>query len=127
MWNSVALRCAGEFRYTSQQVDAHFESSMSDSADQSNSMCSPSAGSVVPVIDRNRCEAESQCVAVCPYHVFEVLPLRPEDRAGLSMIGRLKAWAHGGKQAYAVRADDCHACARCVAACPEQAIKLKSV
>jgi len=86
--------------------------------------CSGLPGRVVPLIDRNRCEAKSKCVDVCPYHVFELHALAPADRAALSLVGRLKAWAHGGKQAYAVRAQDCHACGRCVVACPEQAIKL---
>jgi 4Fe-4S ferredoxin len=86
--------------------------------------CQRRPGKVVPVVDRDRCEAKEDCVAVCPYHVFEVRALAPEDRAGLSWLGRLKAWAHGGRQAYAVRPGDCHACNRCVEACPEDAIRL---
>jgi NAD-dependent dihydropyrimidine dehydrogenase PreA subunit len=86
--------------------------------------CEGEPGRVAPVIDRNRCEAKAECVAVCPYHVFEVRPLAPADRAGLSFVGRLKAWAHGHRQAYLVRPDDCHACQRCVVACPEDAIRL---
>lgn len=97
---------------------------MSELGDELDSGCSRVPGSVVPVIDRNRCEAKSKCVEVCPYHVFELRVLTPEDRAGLSLGGRLKAWVHGGRQAFAVRSEDCHACALCVAACPEQAIKL---
>jgi len=38
-------------------------------------------------------------------------------------VGRLKVFAHGGRQAFAVRADACHACGLCVA-CPERAIQL---
>jgi len=86
--------------------------------------CKGTPGKVVPVVDRNRCEAKEDCVAVCPYHVFEVRALAPEDRAGLSIVGRLKTWAHGGRQAYVVRPGDCHACQRCVEACPEDAIRL---
>jgi NAD-dependent dihydropyrimidine dehydrogenase PreA subunit len=86
--------------------------------------CRGTPGKVVPLVDRNRCEAKEDCVAVCPYQVFEVRSLAPEDRAGLSVVGRLKAWAHGGRQAYVVRPDDCHACQRCVEACPEEAIRL---
>jgi NAD-dependent dihydropyrimidine dehydrogenase PreA subunit len=78
----------------------------------------------VPVVDRNRCEAKADCVAVCPYHVFELRALAPSDREGQSWLGRLKTWAHGGRQAYVVRPDDCHACQRCVEACPEDAIRL---
>ena len=86
--------------------------------------CRESAGRFVPVVDRNRCEAKAACVRVCPYSVFEVLALDPADKAGLSLRGRLKAWAHGGRQAYAVRVEDCHACGECVSACPEGAITL---
>jgi 4Fe-4S ferredoxin len=82
------------------------------------------AGSLVPVIDRNRCEAKADCVKVCPYHVFEVRPISEADRASLNFMGRTKAFFHGNRQAYAVRAQDCHACGLCVSACPESAIKL---
>ena len=86
--------------------------------------CRGTPGRVVPVVDRNRCEAEEDCVRVCPYHVFEVRALADADRAALSWFGRLKAWAHGNRQAYVVRPGDCHACQRCVEACPEEAIRL---
>lgn len=89
--------------------------------------CSDDAGFLRPVIDRNRCEAKEDCVEVCPFHVFEIRKLSPEERSGLSLIGRLKLFAHGGKQAFAVRADDCHGCGLCVTACPEKAIKLARV
>ena len=78
----------------------------------------------MPEIDRNRCEGKSECVTVCPYKVFEMGVLTRDQRAGLSLRGRLKSWAHGGRQAFAVRSDDCHACGLCVAACPEKAITL---
>ena len=87
--------------------------------------CPGKPGAVAPVVDRNRCEAKADCVAVCPYGVFEVKPLEDDDRAGLSLVGRLKAWGHGGKQAYVVAPDQCHACALCVDACPEGAIALR--
>lgn len=83
-----------------------------------------SEAAVVPVVDRNRCEAKADCVRVCPYNVFEVRKLTREEQRGLSFFGRLKTFAHGGKQAFAVRADDCHACGLCVTACPERAIRL---
>ena len=86
--------------------------------------CSDDAGLLRPVIDRNRCEAKEDCVAVCPFHVFEIRRLTPDERSGLSWIGRLKLFAHGGKQAFAVRAEECHSCGLCVTACPEKAIKL---
>ena len=86
--------------------------------------CKHDAGLFAPVIDRNRCEGKEDCVAVCPYHVFEMGTLSAEQKQGLSWIGWLKALAHGGKQAFAVRADACHACGLCVTACPEKAIRL---
>ena len=82
---------------------------------------------LTPHVDRNQCEAKGACVRVCPFNVFEIRPLAAADRAALSLRGRLKAWAHGGRQAYVVRPDDCHACGKCVEACPEQAIELRSV
>jgi NAD-dependent dihydropyrimidine dehydrogenase PreA subunit len=81
-------------------------------------------GLLAPVIDRNSCEGKGDCVRVCPYDVFEMGTLTREQRSGLSFKGRVKAWAHGGKQAFAVRAPDCHGCGRCVEACPEDAITL---
>ena len=90
------------------------------------STCAEEAGNLVPVIERNRCEAKGDCVQVCPYDVFEIRVLGPEERAGLSLQGRLKAFFHGHRQAFAVRADQCHACGLCVQACPERAIKLRS-
>jgi 4Fe-4S ferredoxin len=81
-------------------------------------------GLLAPVIDRNRCEGKEDCVHVCPYDVFELGVLGREDRSKLSLVGKLKAFAHGGRQAFAVRADLCQACGRCVDACPEHAITL---
>ena len=86
--------------------------------------CGPDAGRSFPVVDRNRCEAKAECVRVCPYHVFAIEPVRAEDRASMSWMGKLKLAAHGGKQAYAVNADDCHGCGVCVDLCPEAAITL---
>jgi len=91
------------------------------------SRCSETAGRFAPRIDRNRCEAKADCVRVCPYQVFEIRPLAAQDKRGLSIVGRIKAFAHGGKQAFAVNADACHACGLCVKACPENAIRLLPV
>jgi 4Fe-4S ferredoxin len=88
--------------------------------------CKP-VGKVVPVVNRNRCEAKGPCVDVCPYDVFEIRPIGPAEKATMSIPGRIKAWAHGNKQAFAVRADQCHACGLCVTACPEKAITLSPI
>jgi 4Fe-4S ferredoxin len=97
---------------------------VSEAESESHTECSDCPGRVIPVIDRNRCEGNSVCVKVCPYHVFELRTLVPEDRAKLALVGKLKSWVHGGRQAYAVGSENCHACALCVAACPEHAIRL---
>ena len=64
---------------------------------------------------------------VCPYDVFEIRVLDPAERASLSLLGRLKAWAHGNRQAFVVRPGDCHACQKCIDACPENALGLAPV
>jgi 4Fe-4S ferredoxin len=90
-----------------------------------NADCVLGPGKVVPVIDRERCENKGACAAVCPYDVLVIRTVGDEERRGLSMLGRLKLWAHGSKQAYALFADRCHGCGLCVAACPERAITLQ--
>jgi NAD-dependent dihydropyrimidine dehydrogenase PreA subunit len=77
-----------------------------------------------PVIDRNRCEGEEACVRVCPCQVFEIGVLPERDRKSLSLLGRIKGFAHGYRQAFAVHAEACGSCGLCVTACPEEAIKL---
>lgn len=64
---------------------------------------------------------------VCPYDVFEVRTLTAEEREPLGFFTRVKVFVHGGKQAFAVRAGDCHACGLGVKACPERAIALVAV
>ena len=89
-----------------------------------NESCGSEPGLVVPLVDRNRCEAKDDCVRICPYDVFEIQPLKPEDRSALSLLGKLKAFAHGNKQAYVVRGEECRACKLCIEACPENALRL---
>jgi NAD-dependent dihydropyrimidine dehydrogenase PreA subunit len=79
---------------------------------------------MVPSIDRNRCEGKGACVAVCPTNVFVVGDVPPEQRRGLSLLGKVKGFAHGWKQAFTPNAAACEACAKCVEACPESAITL---
>jgi len=86
--------------------------------------CRQPPGTMVPVIDRNRCEGKAACVAVCPKQVFVLGVLERGQRAGISWRGRVKGWAHGWKQAFTPNAAACEACAKCVEACPEEAIRL---
>lgn len=89
--------------------------------------CKQEPGVFMPVVNRDKCEGKAECAAVCPYDVFEIAVLPAEERAALSLVGRLKGLAHGWKQAFPVRAEACRACAECVASCPEKAITLKRV
>lgn len=84
------------------------------------------AGRLVPVIDGRRCEGKEDCVRVCPYEVFTVRRLTDAERAGRGLLARLKIHLHGGKQAFVERGSDCHACGKCVSACPERAITLRA-
>jgi 4Fe-4S ferredoxin len=86
--------------------------------------CRQAPGSFAPLINRNKCEGKGPCVNVCPFSVLEMGSLSKEDRAGLSLVGKIKAFAHGGKQAFVVAPDLCAACGLCVQACPEHAISL---
>jgi NAD-dependent dihydropyrimidine dehydrogenase PreA subunit len=86
--------------------------------------CKSPPGEFVPVIDRSRCEGKADCVRVCPFNVFEVGRIGDADFAQLGVLGKLKSVAHGRKTAYTPKASACEACGKCVAACPEKAIKL---
>lgn len=91
---------------------------------QTASDCNAEPGSFRPEIDARRCEGKGQCVAVCPYDVFEVGRLADEAFKVMPLRVKLKLWAHGRKTAYTPNAEACRACGLCVAACPEQAIRL---
>ena len=86
--------------------------------------CKAEPGVFRPEVDARRCEGKSDCVAACPYFVFEVRRMADETFKALPLLVQLKVWAHGKKTAYTPRADACRACGLCVAACPEHAIRL---
>ena len=86
--------------------------------------CRSDPGVFAPVVDRAKCEGKSDCVDVCPFDVFEVRRIDDHDFAKLGMLAKLKSVAHGRKTAYTPRASACQSCGKCVAACPEKAIKL---
>lgn len=96
---------------------------MATQKSQAQADCRFEAGHLMPQVNRNKCEAKADCVSVCPYNVFEVRKLTDNERKELSLVGQLKLRVHGGQQAFAVRATDCHGCGLCVTACPEKAIK----
>jgi NAD-dependent dihydropyrimidine dehydrogenase PreA subunit len=86
--------------------------------------CRAAPGEFAPVVNRSKCEGKSDCVDVCPYDVFEVRRMEDADFAQLGVFAKLKSVAHGRKTAYTPRASACQSCGKCVAACPEKAIKL---
>jgi NAD-dependent dihydropyrimidine dehydrogenase PreA subunit len=86
--------------------------------------CKASPGTFHPTVDREKCEGKRDCEAVCPHDVFDVGVMTDADFKALSLLGKLKAFAHGKKTAYTPRADECQACGLCVVACPEKAIRL---
>jgi len=89
--------------------------------------CRHPAGVLRPVIDPNRCEGKAACAAECPYGVFVVRRRERSELPELGLLGTVKWWVHGGVQAEAVNADQCHGCGLCVNACPESAITLARV
>ena len=86
--------------------------------------CRATPRTSAPSIDRSRCEGKAECVAVCPYDVFEVRRMDDADFRALGFFARLKSLAHRRMTAYTPRADACRACGLCVVACPEDAISL---
>ncbi len=89
-----------------------------------NVKCKAEPGVFHPDVDARRCEGKGDCVAVCPYNVFELGRITDEVFKSMSLPVKLKLWAHGKKTVYTPNADACRACGLCVAACPERAIRL---
>lgn len=90
-------------------------------------LCSQPPKVVAPVIDAHRCEGAGDCEEVCPYDVFQLRKLSKAEKKALPFGPWLKVLAHGGRQAFVVNGDACHACGLCVTACPEKAIRLTRV
>jgi NAD-dependent dihydropyrimidine dehydrogenase PreA subunit len=88
-----------------------------------SSICSDIAKKLMPIVNFNSCGCKEDCVAVCPYNVFEVRPISKKDKATLNLKGQIKTFFYPGK-AYVINPEQCHACGLCVQACPEKAIKL---
>jgi 4Fe-4S ferredoxin len=86
--------------------------------------CDAAPGAWRPVVDRARCEGKGDCVAVCPYGVFEVGRMSAEDHGALPLLARFKVRVHGMKTALMPKLDACRACGLCVVACPEDALTL---
>ena len=93
--------------------------------DRPGEQCRAAPGTWTPIVDRRRCEGKKDCVAVCPYDVFEVRRLDDAEFGALGLLGKLRSLAHGRKAAYTPGADACHACGLCVVSCPEKAIRLE--
>ncbi len=91
------------------------------------SICTQAAGVTFPVIDSGRCEGKADCLWVCPYDVFEVRKLTAHERGRLGLLARVKIAVHGGRQAFVLNPDACHACGLCVRSCPENAIRLTRI
>ena len=92
--------------------------------DRPGELCKAAPAAFRPVIDHGRCEGKSDCLAVCPFDVFEVRKIDDADWKPLRVLAKIKVLAHRKQTAYAVRASACQACGLCVVACPEKAIRL---
>jgi NAD-dependent dihydropyrimidine dehydrogenase PreA subunit len=93
--------------------------------DRPGEQCKAPSGAFAPAVNHARCEGKRDCVAVCPYDVFEVRRIDDADFRALNFFARLKVRAHSMQTAYTPNADACRACGLCVVACPEKAITLE--
>jgi 4Fe-4S ferredoxin len=93
-------------------------------ADRPGEDCKAAPQTWTPHVDFHRCEGKGDCADVCPFGVFEVRRIDPQDYGALPLFTKLKLSAHGRKVAYTPQADACLACGLCVVACPEHAIAL---
>ena len=95
-----------------------------DSTTGAGDECAAPPGTFRPVVDARRCEGKGECAVVCPCDVFQIGRMTDDVFDALPLLPRLKVWAHGRKTAFTPNADACQACALCVSACPESAIRL---
>jgi NAD-dependent dihydropyrimidine dehydrogenase PreA subunit len=86
--------------------------------------CKAEPGSLVPHVDRTRCEGKGDCIEVCPYDVFQIGQMDEAEFQGMPFLVRLKLRVHGKRTVFLPRADSCRACGLCVVACPEKALTL---
>ncbi|MDN7903366.1 ferredoxin family protein [Burkholderia diffusa] len=89
--------------------------------------CKAEPGEFKPVVDPKRCEGKGDCVAVCPYTVFEIGRMPDDQFAAMPLIAKLRLWAHGRQTAFTPNSDACRACGACVTSCRERAISLARV
>ena len=59
---------------------------------ENNGNCDEVGGKLMPLVNFNNCGAKEDCVAVCPYDVFEMRPITVEDKARLNFKGRVKTF-----------------------------------
>ena len=86
--------------------------------------CKPIPTALYPVVDANSCEANGECVKVCPYDVFEMHRYTKSETGKMRFLVKLKVRIHGNQVAITPGKDNCHSCGICVTSCPENAIKL---
>ena len=57
-----------------------------------DSHCDEVSGKLMPIVNFNSCAAKRDCVEVCPFDVFEMRPITKEDKAQLSLKGKIKTF-----------------------------------
>src|SRR5579863_3692382 len=74
--------------------------SAATSGDRPGEDCKAAPGTWIPVVNRARCEGKRDCVAVCPYNVFEVRRIADAEYQTLPFLARIKLTLHGRQTAY---------------------------